>query len=246
MKIFLLLPAFNEAENLPALLDKIVSLKKSQSLDLKTVLVDDGSQDETYNISQNFQSKLDIETIKHPVNKGLGEALRTGITHIAKTIGKDDVLVIMDADNSHSPKYIPSLIEKLNEGYDVAIASRFATGGKTFGVPFHRQIITKLASLTFRIFFQGCKVLDFTCGYRAYTGKCILDFIEHYKEKIITDNSFSSMAEICLKILNMGGKISEVPFELHYERKKGKSKMPFTRTVSTLLKLIIQIKFNRT
>jgi len=245
MTLFILLPAYNEADNLPYLFDGIISLSQDFPLKISTILVDDGSSDNTRSIVEGFKGILNLEVLTHEKNMGLGGALKTGLFYIKQIIKKDDVLVIMDADNSHSPQYIPELHEKLKEGYDVVIASRFVSGGQTFGVPLYRRIITKMASFTFRIFFPGSKVLDFTCGYRAYSGECIIKFINHYGESIITDESFSSMAEICLKILTIGGKISEVPFELHYEKKKGRSKMPFIRTIYNILKLLFKIKLRK-
>ena len=245
MTLYILLPAYNEGENLPHLFNEILSFGQNFPLKIKTVLIDDGSDDNTYDVAGDYTDKLDIEIIQHEKNQGLGGALRSGLFYISKVIDDDDILVIMDADNSHSPEYIEPLHKKLKEGFDVVIASRFVPGGVTFGVPFYRRVITRLASFTFRIFFPGSKVLDFTCGYRAYSGSCILKFINKYGDEIITDDSFSSMAEICLKILAIGGKISEVPFELHYENKKGKSKMPFTRTVINILKLILKIRFKK-
>jgi dolichol-phosphate mannosyltransferase len=245
MIIYVLLPAYNEALDLPSLFDSLVILSKDISDKLKIYVVDDGSKDDTYKAAISFKDKLSLEVIKHEHNKGLGEALRTGIGAIAKAMTDDDILVIMDADNSHSPKYIPSLLSKLKDGFDVVIASRFAEGGMTYGVPFYRRLTTLIASLIFRIFFPQSKVNDFTCGYRAYTGQCIHKVLDRYKDKLITNSSFSAMTEICLKILQIGGKISEIPFELHYENKKGKSKMPFTRTVFNILKLILTIKFGK-
>jgi len=245
MTLYILLPAFNEGENLPHLLNGIIELSSNFPQQIKTIIVDDGSTDNTKAVCEDYTGRLEVEILKHEKNKGLGEALKTGLLSISRRIRDEDILVIMDADNSHSPEYIPSLYNKLKEGYDVAIASRFAAGGMTYGVPFFRRVITRLSSLTFRIFFPACKVLDFTCGYRAYSGRCILNYINHYKDEIITDKSFSAMAEICLKIHALGGKISEVPFELHYERKKGKSKMPFVRTILNILKLLFKIRFGR-
>jgi dolichol-phosphate mannosyltransferase len=245
MTLYILLPAYNEADNLPHLFDSIIVLSRDFLIPINTVLIDDGSSDNTRLVVDNYKERFSIDVLHHEKNQGLGAALKTGLFYISKKIQDSDVLVIMDADNSHSPEYIPRLYDKLKKGYDVVIASRFIEGGLTFGVPFYRRIITKLASWTFRIFFPGSEVLDFTCGYRAYSGSCITQFIRHYNEEIITDESFSAMAEICMKILTIGGKISEVPFELHYEKKKGKSKMPFARTIYNVLKLLIKLRLKK-
>ena len=241
MIIYLLLPAYNEESAIPKLLVSIDSVSKRYNLNIKTVVVDDGSSDKTAETVLNAISGLAVELVRHSVNQGLGITLNTGIRHILEIANKEDLMVVMDADNTHSPAQIPELIDKSNKGADVVIASRYAKGGKEFGVPLHRRMLSMFASVLFQLRFRIKGVTDFTCGYRLYKMPVIHKMNQLYKP-IIEERSFACSLELLLKAASAGARFAEIPMELRYDNKQGESKMKIVQTIMASFKLLSKKK----
>ena len=119
MKIYILLPIYNEKNNLEKLIKDIVYVCKKNELDYLILAVDDGSDDGTNDLLIRYARKFPVDILKHSRNRGLGETIRDGFEQIAD---------LSHADCTHDPKYIPDLILGINKGYDIAVASRFAKG----------------------------------------------------------------------------------------------------------------------
>ena len=236
--VYVCLPAYNEESSLSALLDKYVTLLQNSNYSYRLILVNDGSTDKTAEIAQSYRSKLPLEILTHNPNRGLGEAIRTGFRHVASISQEKDVIVYMDSDDTHDPVYIPSMVKKMEEGFDIVIASRYQQGSEERGVPYSRRLLSRTAGLVFRIFLSVKNVKDYTCGYRAYRAGLIKEAIEKYDNQFITAKGFACTDEILIKLSQLTNRISEVPFILYYDRKKGKSKLNLWKTVPATLHLL--------
>src|SRR3972149_4618824 len=138
MKVWVVLPAFDEAESLPALLPGLAGALNGAALSYKIVVVDDGSQDGTRSLAEAFRDRFPVEVVSHERNRGLARTVETGIRHTLAQAGDDDVVITMDADNTHPPQLIPSMVEAIGRGGGLVIASRYAPGGLEEGVPLTR------------------------------------------------------------------------------------------------------------
>ncbi len=236
--IYVCLPAYNEENNLSLLLDEFITLLEKSSYPYKLILVNDGSTDRTGEIAQSYQTKLPLEILTHNPNKGLGEAIRTGFHHVVSLARDTDVIVYMDSDNTHDPIYIPSMVKKIEEGFDVVIASRYQPGSEERGVPFSRRLLSRVAGYVFRLFLPVKSVKDYTCGYRAYRVGLIKQAIQKYENQFITAKGFACTDEILIKLSQLTNKMAEVPFILYYDRKKGESKLNLWKTIPATLHLL--------
>jgi len=162
------LPSHNEAENIGPLLEQIVSMSSTIPHPVRIIVVDDGSTDETAArvTAMPFQDR--VRLVSHPRNQGLARALNTGLRAALAEPASADVVITLDADNTHDPKYMPAMIRKILDGCDVVIASRFAPSGEEVGVPPLRRFLSHGASWVFRATLRMRGVRDYTCGYRAY------------------------------------------------------------------------------
>ncbi len=241
--IWVVLPAYNEEDNLGELLRSI-----RHALDVSTryrvLVIDDGSTDRTAAVAAREHPRMPVHTISHGHNRGLAQAIRTGLAAVTKDAAEEDVLVIMDADNTHPPELIPRLIDALDGGADVAIASRFRRGSQVFGVPLMRRILSRGAALVFRGLFPIRGVRDYTCGYRAYRVGILQRAMQEYGDDLIQSSGFSVMTELLLRLRPLGPAVSEVPLILRYDRKRGKSKLVPGSTILQYLTLI-QGEFSR-
>ncbi len=226
-RIIVMLPAYNEEKDLPALLHRIqCALEKWAKY--QVVVVDDGSTDHTAQIVRDAAMKMPVELIQHPQNMGLGAAMRTGLKAAAQN---SDVVITLDADNSQDPELIRTMVQRLDEGFDVVIASRFQPGAQEVGVPPFRVFLSHLSSTGIRTLVRYPGVRDYTCGFRAYRAETLRNLIAIFGDNFIRENGFSCMFELLLNLRTLNARASEVPLVLRYDLKEGVSKMRIFRTM---------------
>ena len=247
--IAILLPAYNEGETLPRLLNRLSSLNKFVGKDWKILIVNDGSTDGTRDAALRHRLAQDgkIIVVDHDKNRGLARAMETGINEFIKLVGRDypiapsetDILITMDADDTHDPEYIPELIERIRKGADVVIASRFCAGGSERGVSAPRRFLSRGVILFMRLAAPVPGVRDYSCGYRAYAAKIIHTAANTFGNRLIETAGFSVMTELLIKLAALGARIEEIPFTLHYDRKVGKSKIKLIPTLKGYFAIIL-------
>lgn len=246
MQIFLVLPAYNESENLGRLLEKLTRIPEI-SAHLKVIVVNDGSTDDTAKIAETFFSllrekkgesdfELFIET--HPQNLGLGAALRTGLSKALSMAQPEDSIALMDADDSHPPELLPQMEQKITQGFDGVIASRYLSASGEIGISLPRKFLSLACNKILQLFFPVPGVKDYTCGYRLLRASLLKKLQEETAGKFFSENGFVATSELLLRLHQCGAKFFEVPFQLRYDLKKGKSKMKIFRTIFGYFRLI--------
>lgn len=238
--LVVMLPAYNEADAIAPLLTRIADVFKEIEGDASVLLVDDGSADRTVEIAEETATSLGLlmTVAAHGTNKGLGAALLTGFKRGSEMVGNDGVLVCMDADNTHDPAVIPALLARIDEGYDVVIASRYAPGGEEVGLSLMRSILSWGASTTLKLFLPVEGARDYSCGYRAYRGSTLALGFEAHGDGLITETGFVASAEVLLRLAYLPSRVAEVPLVLRYDLKGGASKMNITDTIKRYLRMI--------
>jgi dolichol-phosphate mannosyltransferase len=241
--VFVVLPAYNEGKNLPSLLRKIETVFATNGRAYQVIVVDDASTDDTAEIASRASFEIPLTLVQHRVNQNLPGALRTGFETAIKMADADDIVVTMDGDDTHPPGTINSLIQKIGEGYDVMIASRFQPGSRVVGVPPLRVLMAFGARMLFKIIMPMTGVRDYTCGYRAYRASVLKQSMEFYGDQFVSEAGFSCMADVLLKMRRFNFVIGEVPLLLRYDQKQGGSKMAVAKTVWLSLKLLVKRRF---
>jgi dolichol-phosphate mannosyltransferase len=250
--VTIILPAYNEAGALPALLAAIAA-DLAAALSPRVIVVDDGSTDDTAAVARDVLSSLPpslltahhsllAQVISHPRNLGLGAALRTGLLAAASDAADDDVIVVMDADNTHPPALIVDLARAIARGADVAIASRYAPGGREVGLSWYRRIMSRGASALLWAAFHVRGARDYTCGYRAYRAGILRRAISVWGDRLIEERGFVCMAELLIKLSRLGARIVEVPLVLRYDLKAGPSKVKIIPTILRYFRLIARAR----
>ena len=246
--IIIALPAFNEASNLPKLFE---SFEKSfidllsQGFERSYVIVDDGSIDGTMTVLREQAQNLPITIIIHEQNQGLGPTIRDALKNSCERAGDLDIIITMDADNTHPTELISPMVQLIAEGNDVVIASRFQPGANVVGLNYGRRLMSFGARLLFQMALPIPGVRDFTCGYRAYRAIVLKRAFAGYGDAFIEHQGFQCMADILLKLRFMHVKMTEVPMILRYDLKSGASSMRVGRTVFNTLKLLFRRRFEK-
>jgi dolichol-phosphate mannosyltransferase len=239
-EIVIVLPAYNEQDNIGTLLDRIRAAMTDSGLAYRVIVVDDGSRDRTLEVIDACAKRLPITVSRHQVNQGLGITIRDGLLLATKAAAANDIVVTMDADDTHSPILIPSMVQMIQEGRDVVIASRYQPGAQVIGVSLQRRLVSFGASWLFRIVFPTRGVKDFTCGFRAYRGSILSSAVSRYGNQFIDAQGFQCMVDILLKLRQMDAIFGETPIILRYDLKRGLSKMPVARTIRQTLSLLVK------
>lgn len=250
--LFVVLPAYNEEAGLKMLLDDI--RKACHEIPTRIIVVNDASTDQTLQIAQDYAEGCpEVQVISHPKNKGLGGSLMTGFKHVFaqrrslrrqnyEWVGYGDIILTMDADNTHPADRIPLMVEQIHQGADLVVASRYAPGGEQYGLNPLRKILSWGAGQVMTLFFPVSGLRDYSCGYRAYRASVLESAYIIYGEDLIESRSFAGMVELLVKVVNYCRDIREIPFNLHYEKKQGKSKMRIMATIMGYFTLIIRLK----
>lgn len=240
MKIWIVLPAYNEEEALPQLIDALVEEFMEEKKKFEILIVNDGSHDRTREIAQACSPKLPVKVYNNETNKGLGETLRIGLLEAIKLASKDDIIITMDADNTHPVGLAIRMVRLIREGNDVVIASRYRKGSYVRGLPLYRRFLSYGASWLCRICFPIRGVRDYTSGYRAYRAMALSQLISRYREEFISEQGFASMVDILLRLREQELIFAEVPVILRYDLKSGRSKMNVPRTIKQTLTLVFR------
>jgi dolichol-phosphate mannosyltransferase len=241
--VIIALPAYNEAETLPPLLEQIRESMEENGIEYHVVVVNDGSTDATGQAIDRMCATMPIKRVDHPENRGLGDAIRTGLITALRGARERDIIVTMDSDNTHTPGLIARMVRTIREGNDVVIASRFRDGSRTIGVPLYRRVLSWGGGMIFRVMFPTPNVRDFTCGFRAYRAGVLQQAFDIYGDQFVAESGFSCMVDILLKLRRLGAIMSEVPLVLRYDRKYGVSKMLVMRTIGDTLRLLFSRRF---
>lgn len=238
--IVILLPAYNEENSLPKLFPSLRAALREIG-EYSIVVVDDGSSDTTPIILNDLKKEYPLTVLTHEKNMNLGRAMLTGFLYIRDNIPDEALVITMDADNTHPPSTIKTLIENAGKG-DIGIASRYQQGGSEKGLSGMRSIMSKGANGLLDLAFKIPSVRDYTCGFRLYHPAIIKKGFRIFKDDFISEIGFTAMAEILIKLYFIGAKFYEVPLELRYDLKGSPSKMKIFKTVMRYFTLIRKLQ----
>lgn len=241
MDVYIGLPAYNEEASIKPLFTRIDALQAKMSSKIHILFYDDGCVDKTKEEVLGWQTRISIIYLDGLVNKGLGEGMSRLTSEFLGRAKKDDILVVMDCDDTHDPDQILTMIRKLEENVqsDIVIASRYRKGATISGVPFLRVVLSIGAAMLYKAVHPIWGVRDYTCGYRAYRFNSLKRAIDKYDSPLCKERGFACMVELLLKVARAGGKFKEIPLELAYDNKMSASKMDVSGNTSRLLKKLI-------
>src|SRR6266540_948630 len=140
--IIAVLPAYNEGSCIGALLNSFTDAMEEEGKACRIIVVNDGSTDDTEKVVLGFQHRIHLDLVNHEQNQGLAEAIKTGLLRAVQTSGDKDVIITMDADNSHLPGLLFRMVRLIHEGNDVVIASRYQKSAKIRGLSAWRRFLS--------------------------------------------------------------------------------------------------------
>lgn len=228
VKLSVVIPMFNEADNLQSTIDRVAETLRDFAGTWEIVPVNDGSEDGTgaklAELAETEPYREFLRPVGYRLNRGRGYALRKGFAS-----ARGEWIVSTDADLSYEPAYILDLLRVLEEREDIdmVVASAYMPGGGTEGVPFNRLLVSKLGNRILSSFMSSSqqKVHTITCVFRAYR-RHVLDSLE------LESDGKDIHLEIFSKVVMNGYRYVEIPVILR-ARKQGKSKFRFKHTAAS-------------
>jgi dolichol-phosphate mannosyltransferase len=217
VKIIIVIPTYNEADNIEKITNALFDLPFA---DRHLIIVDDASPDGTGELADKLAAQHPQEiTVMHRRGKlGLGTAYAKGF-QVALGMGAE-VIVQMDADFSHSPEYIPKMVQQL-ENYDVVVGSRYVPGGQVDERwSWWRYLLSWWANHAYARLILNIKAQDATAGFKAFR-RSVLEAIDFTQ---VVSNGYVFQVEIAYLCQKMGFSILELPIYFE-DRRIGKSKM---------------------
>ena len=243
--IYFLMPAYNEETEIGPRLRNIAKLMVQKGFSFEIWVVNDGSDDRTVRILEEVSKEIAVHVIHHQTNQGIGIAFLNGLKELVQTVREDDVIITLDADNTHNLKTVEFMLKKIDEGYEVVIGSCFTTGGMMIGVPLLRYLLSYVSNLGYRLMFHVKGIRTYTGFYRAHTGAAIKTAFEKFGDHLIEVTGFAAMAEMLIKFRQIPLFMTEVPMIIRYDLKGRASKMRVIATIREHLGVIARNLFKR-
>jgi len=234
MKVVLVIPTYNERDNIRTLLDALHSAQKSVTHTISYLVVDDTSPDGTAQVVREYAKKHPGVFVIVGKKEGLGKAILRGIKYAVDTLHAD-VVMQMDADLSHDPTKLPKFLEKIDEGYDFVVGSRYIPGGSipsNWGL--HRKIFSIVANLFVRFGLGHPEVHDWTGGYRVYRKK----YVTALQDQMGQYSGYVFQIAFLHKAIKLGAHVGEVPFHFT-DRQYGISKIYAAEYIKHVIRYVV-------
>lgn len=233
------IPAYNEEANLPRLLQDLEARPGLFPPGSRVLVVDDGSQDGTVGIVENYAGPLLAEVIKLGRNQGPGAAFRAGFAAALERHSGEALVVTLEADTTSDLDALPEMLHRARAGAELVLASWVMVNVSRF----RRYLSGGAAVVINRILGVDAKTVS--SFYRVYRASTLRNASARYGDGLIREPGFACKAELLSKLTSLGASIEEVDVGLDTSRRIGESKMPIFRTIFHYWRLMARQRFAR-
>jgi len=221
------LPVFNEAKILKENVEKLICFLNELNLNYEIIIAEDGSTDNSYNIARELGKKYKKVHCLHSSKRlGKGEAIKRAFEH-----SKGSIFIFMDVDLSTDLSYIPKLISKINDGYDMVVGSRVLKYSKVER-SLKREMASRIYNLLCRFLF-GIKLHDMQCGFKCLKKESIKNIIKEVKNK-----HWFWDTELIIRATKKNMKITEIPIKW---KQTNRTKVNFLRDSFYMVKCVLEL-----
>jgi len=244
-KIAVLIPTYNESENLPPLMQGLSLVSASlRDIHFAVYIIDDASPDGTASLAKTLNESLQsahlqINVIHRAQKQGLGKAYIDGFKRMLSVEDPPQFVIQMDADLSHQPEYITAFVDAARTGADFVVGTRYKPGGGCPDWSWYRKILSTGGN-TYARWLLGRRITDYTGGFNMYSF-VILNAI---RWDALDSAGYGFLIDLKYQAQKLSSKIAEVPIQF-LDRQYGQSKMPLNTILKNFL-LVLRIKIKDT
>jgi dolichol-phosphate mannosyltransferase len=231
------IPAYNEVENLPRLFQDLEARPSLFPPNSRLIIVDDGSEDGTAELVDEYVGSLPVEVIRLGRNQGPGAAFRA--RGRPPTCGPQALVVTLEADTTGDLDALPQMLERAAAGAELVLASWVMSN-----VGWSRRLLSACAGLVVRRVL-GVHAHTVSSFFRVYRASLLQAAVERYGDSLIREPGFACKAELLSKLDALGARIEEVPVGLDWSRRVGASKMPLFRTIVAYWRMMARRNWER-
>ncbi len=236
--------ALDEAQNLKKLLVNLSHEMQISHPDFEIIACLDGSKDDSFELLSAFAKFHPVKILPLKNERGLGLAFKRLFLDVIENSADDDLIISLDADNTHNPEQISEMIEHFQENnLDLLVASRFCSKSTMNDFPLRRKLISKSSSIMLQNLFSvrkisGEKLQDFTSGYRVYKAEKLKKLFAQQQNQFITEPEFTYTCELLIKLARINCRTDEIAISYDYGKKIGASKLRLMRNFWRLIILL--------
>jgi dolichol-phosphate mannosyltransferase len=233
-QLLFVIPAYNEEENLPTLLEDLEQTLGLLGSGSRILIVDDGSDDATAAIARAYSGPLPVDLVQLEQNSGPGAAFRAGFAAALALAHADALIVTLEADTTSDLGALAGMIERARGGADVVLAD-----WQMVNVSAHRRLLSAGAGFVVRhgLGLQSNTVSSF---FRVYRASTLRRAHAYFGDLLIREAGFACKAELLGKLSSLGASVEEVPVALDWSRRAGESKMPVLRTMFGYWRMLVR------
>lgn len=239
MKVVIVLPTYNEKENIGIVISRLQGVFKTISqYDMHILVVDDSSPDGTADEVRNLRKEFPNVELITGKKEGLGIAYLRGFKH-ADEYFEPDIVFMMDSDLSHPPELVPSFLKEIERGYDLVIGSRYMKGGGTPDWSLRRKLTSLFGNMVARVIAGLYRIHDCTSGYRAMK-------VVRYREinrNYVYPRGYAFLTTLLYEMVTQGATVKEIPL-VFKDRKFGETKLQL-KDIIEFISTAVRIRFRR-
>jgi dolichol-phosphate mannosyltransferase len=237
--LYVVVPVLNEHENVPKLIHafRTIQIEHEAKFRAQILMVDDGSTDGTAAKARNLASGINFLILSHERNLGPGYAFGTAFEYLSPHVHEQDVIATIEGDNTSRHELLGKMLRRLDEDYDVILASPYMYGGGITKTSSSRIFLSHAGNSFVKQMLGIRGILTMSSFYRVYRGSLIRKLQQVYGPRILERRGFESMIELLLKMICLNARISEVPMVLDTSRRAGRSKMKIVPTIAGYITL---------
>jgi dolichol-phosphate mannosyltransferase len=233
-----IVPAFNEAENLPRLLEDLERRPELFPFGSRVIVVDDGSTDGTAELAEAYGGPLAIDVVRLGVNCGPGAAFRAGFDAALASCEDEALVVTLEADTTSDLDVLPDMLRRARRDADLVLASVHG-GGRMINVGLVRRTLSRGAGAVVRMAL-GVDARTVSSFFRVYRASLLRAGNDHFGDALIREQGFACKAELLAKLAGLGARVAEVPVDLDASRRVGESKMRIGDTLAGYWRIVVR------
>jgi dolichol-phosphate mannosyltransferase len=231
-------PAFNEADNLPRLLSDLEERPALLPAGSRVIIVDDGSEDGTPDIVEGYDGPLPLELVRLDKNQGPGAAFRAGFAAALERCPEEALVVTLEADTTSDLDALPGMLARASEDADLVLAS-VHLGGNMYNVSLFRRTLSAGAGWFVRTML-GINARTVSSFFRVYRASLLRSGFARYGDGLIREQGFACKAELLVKLSALDARVVEIPVDLDATRRIGKSRMKIWPTMVAYARLMLR------